>query len=597
MGKVFRRLICFFLGLVTGAVTTVGGVATSVYYMYSNVTVQDVVNTRTEEIGDLNDYSIEDIVGLIKRAVDAPDDYTFRDFEEKYGVDFSGLLQRLVGDNVITQEKIDEGYLDDLKSISLFSLFSSDGLRKFLSDIPVGAALCFVPDELISAQERTKLRRYSIGQLFENDEYTGTLGLYTALRDINVGGLLPTVFDYDPATGKYEAKEDLPKALNLIANVKLGAFIDSFVNQSSDIMTELVEGGLSSIGDSSLGDILGNLIEDEALVSRLDGLFNGIKIRELFTKNSEGQYEFTVENLTDNIKIGGLLGYTYDADEDKWYTEDGTPATGVLDVLASLDATTLYLAATSDAPVADKIKDIILAFGDLAIEDVFETMGFEVDDEGNLVKDDTVISNDLITSLLSISVEDIVGPGELSVAQITKNLLGAIGDVTEGMTLADAIGEFMGVERNDEGKLVYTDDSLGEINPALEALLEIGVDDFFNSFTGEEFDYMDVVNVFRDSFSGMLLGDALGFTKENGVWYDKDGNELDSSLALVSEIDFAVIFNALDGMTTPAELLRSVFSELTLGDFASAFIEPLTGEGVGNGKTYTFGSDENAVAL
>ena len=120
MGKVFRRLICFFLGAIMGVVTTFGGVATAVYYMYGNVTVQDLSNGTTEELGDLNQYSIEEVVGFLLDASKSPENYSLKDLEEKYGVDIEAILKNLLGDDFVTEEKKERGYIDDLKAISLF---------------------------------------------------------------------------------------------------------------------------------------------------------------------------------------------------------------------------------------------------------------------------------------------------------------------------------------------------------------------------------------------------------------------------------------------------------------------------------------------
>ena len=99
--------------------------------------------------------------------------------------------------------KLSKKDVDDLKSVSLFALFSSDGILDFLNNVSVGAALCFVPEDLLSEQERDKLRRYTVGQLLEKDEYTEQMGLFSALRDVAFGGLFPTLLEYK--NGKYVA--------------------------------------------------------------------------------------------------------------------------------------------------------------------------------------------------------------------------------------------------------------------------------------------------------------------------------------------------------------------------------------------------------
>ncbi|MBQ7642856.1 MAG: hypothetical protein IJS67_03035, partial [Clostridia bacterium] len=586
MGKVFRRLICFFLGVVIGAVATIGGVATSMYYMYGNVTVGSITDDTVPEFGDVNDYSVEDLVALVNRAMNSPDDYTFRDLEEKYGIDFTALLKRLVGEDVITDEKIEQGYIDDLKSVSLFSLFSGDGLNGFLSGLPMGAVLAFIPEDSISPQERAKLRRYSVGQLLETDEYTGQPGLFTAIRDIAVGGLLPNQFEYDLQTGKYRSASGKKSALDLLANVKLGAVVDSFVTGTSDIVTEIVEGGLSDLGGYTFGELVGYFIDDAEITSRVDALFSGMRVRDAFTKNAEGEYEFSVENLTDNVKIGGLLGYEYDEDEGVW-KQDGEEVKGVMKVLAGLDVTTLYLAFTSDGDITDKISNALLAFGDLTIGDVFETLGFEKDEEGNFVD----LNGKFLNSLTKLSLADVIGDGDLSPVSILRNILGAIKEYNTDVTFGEGLGELFGIVPDGNGGYKYTDPEKGEVNYALSRLLDVKISDFVGAIGDDEPDVMNIINVFNDALSGIKVGDLLGYKKDGGVWVDENGEQVNEMLGLLSEVSFSAVFDVINGESDPASIIDALLSEMTLGDVVAATIGNVTAEGEGKDRVYYIVTD------
>ena len=70
-----------------GISATVGGLATSVYYLYGNMTVADVLpedKDLQDALGDMKDMSAEDFVGLMRRWLDAPDSFDISDLEAKY---------------------------------------------------------------------------------------------------------------------------------------------------------------------------------------------------------------------------------------------------------------------------------------------------------------------------------------------------------------------------------------------------------------------------------------------------------------------------------------------------------------------------------
>ncbi|MBO4323509.1 MAG: hypothetical protein J5836_02490, partial [Clostridia bacterium] len=574
MGKVFRRLICFFLGAVIGVVTTFGGVATAVYYMYGNITVEDLSNGKTQELGDLNDYSLEDIVGFIMAASKSPEDYTLRDLEEKYGVNVEELLKSLLGGDFITEEKKEQGYLDDLKSISIFSLLSSDGISEFLNNVSAGAVMCFLPDDLISPEERNKLRRYTIGQLLEKDEYTGQMGLLSALRDVAFGGLFTKTFEY--RDGKYVAKAGADGALNILANVKLGAIIDTFITGKSSIPEEMVEGGLASIGEMTVGEFLSELIGKSELVDRIDGLFNGMKIRELFSKDENG-YSFKITNLTDNVNIGGLLGYYYDEEDGAWYKDETKtePIKGVMKVVASFNATELYLALSSGSTTSEKIRNVILSVGDLSVGDVLETLGYELVD-GYYTKGGKAIKSQFVSALANISIKDIVGEGEFTGKQIVRNFLNSISDVSDDLTIGEGVGELFGIEPDGNGGYRYIDASKGEVNFVVERLLAIEISDLIKTFNKDKIEAKEIVELLEQPLDGLKVGSLMGYQKKDGVWTDKNGKELSPALSAIAGLEFSGIFAILAEEKDPTEILKGFMPDLKIGDIVAIIFSDVT---------------------
>ena len=404
MSKLFKRLLCLLLGIVMGISATVGSIATSVYYLYGNLTIADVLpddkDRLKDALGDLGDYSAEDVIALFSKALKAPQNYTIADLEREYGFNLVDLINQAAGSDVIdTKNPDNKPYVDDLKSVSLFALLSGKvNVAEFLSDIPLGAVMSFVPsDTVLDNEQREKLRKYSIGSLAAKDETTGTPVAVSALSELTIGGILPGIFE--KSGDKYIVKDGKPDALGLIANLKLGGFVSPLTGATT-IGDELVSGGLSALGELSLGEIYRTVgVNDENDVAgTLDGLFtdsegNPIKLRDLFAKDiSSGNdsYVFVVDKLLDSIRFGTLFGMTRKDGEWVVKKDDGTEekATGLLKFLANLNLTDVYHALTDAATTKDRIHKIILIFGDLSVGDVFETLGYSKDEDGRWVKPD-----------------------------------------------------------------------------------------------------------------------------------------------------------------------------------------------------------------
>ena len=101
MSKIFKCFVCGLLGIVIGAGATFGAMAAAVYYSYGNVTVSSVIGDSgyNDVLGDLKDFSVDEILGLIQKGQANPENYTFRDLELKYGFDMVALINKFGGGN------------------------------------------------------------------------------------------------------------------------------------------------------------------------------------------------------------------------------------------------------------------------------------------------------------------------------------------------------------------------------------------------------------------------------------------------------------------------------------------------------------------
>ena len=280
MSKIFKCFVCGLLGIVIGAGATFGAMAAAVYYSYGNVTVSSVIgnNEYNDVLGDLKDFSVDEILGLIQKGQANPENYTFRDLELKYGFDMVALINKFGGgnDKIIADDGSNAKYVEQLKDVSPFTILKGgDGAKKFLDNLPFGAVLSFIPSSAMFAEnERVILRRYSVGDMFKKDPITGETGIAGALREVRVGGVFPILFDYDETSDTYKVKEGKYSGLSLVGNLKFGPFIDVATGKK-DVTSVLGEAMLPPGKLKNGAERLISLAAAAAIISSVIGMLTG----------------------------------------------------------------------------------------------------------------------------------------------------------------------------------------------------------------------------------------------------------------------------------------------------------------------------------
>ena len=587
-----------------GISATVGGLATSVYYLYGNMTVADVLpedKDLQDALGDMKDMSAEDFVGLMRRWLDAPDSFDISDLESKYGFSTVDLVNKLAGGssdpddekNVIKKTDENQPYIDDLKSVSIFSLLSGKvGFKDFMADVPTGAVLAFIPsDTVLDGAQREKLRKYSLGQLISTDEVKNQPGILTALSDLTFGGMLPGVFEENG--GVYTVKEGKPQALNLLANIRFGGIFD-VVTGSSDIGTELVEGGLSPIGEMKVGDFLIDLgvsKEGDELPGKLNAIFDEMQIRDLFEKDvTTNKYKFVVDRLLDRVEIGSIMGYTK-KENGTWVQKSGdeeTEVNGLLGYLADLNLTDVYHAFADEGTVEQKIHNFLLVFGDLSVGDILETFKYTKDENGVWKKPNgEPVQSELLKSLMDFTIEDVVGDkdSELTGKQIRLNVVAAISKLAgDDLTVAKGLGELFKLKFDEDGNPVkdengyYLDENGESVGVFKTRLFDIKFKDLAVAFGGDKIELDAIYGVFEESLGGVTLGNVLGMTYSDGSWKNKDGGEITGIVSLLYDIRFGGVFSLVKELENSKEfsfsnVIRGFLPYASMGDI----IAPLLG--------------------
>lgn len=587
-----------------GISATVGGLATSVYYLYGNMTVADVLpedKDLQDALGDMKDMSAEDFVGLMRRWLDAPDSFDISDLESKYGFSTVDLVNKLAGGssnpddekNVIKKTEENQPYIDDLKSVSIFSLLSGKvGFKDFMADVPTGAVLAFIPsDTVLDSAQREKLRKYSLGQLISTDEVKNQPGILTALSDLTFGGILPGVFEKNG--GVYTVKEGKPQALNLLANIRFGGIFD-VVTGSSDIGTELVEGGLSPIGEMKVGDFLIDLgvsKEGDELPGKLNAIFDEMQIRDLFEKDvTTNKYKFVIDRLLDRVEIGSIMGYTK-KENGTWVQKSGdeeTEVNGLLGYLANLNLTDVYHAFADEGTVEQKIHNFLLVFGDLSVGDILETFKYTKDENGVWKKPNgEPVQSELLKSLMDFTIEDIVGDkdSELTGKQIRLNVVAAISKLAgDDLTVAKGLGELFKLKFDEDGNPIkdenghYLDENGESVGVFKTRLFDIKFKDLAVAFGGDKIELDAIYGVFEESLGGVTLGNVLGMTYSDGSWKNKDGGEITGIVSLLYDIRFGGVFSLVKELENSKEfsfsnVIRGFLPYASMGDI----IAPLLG--------------------
>ena len=587
-----------------GISATVGGLATSVYYLYGNMTVADVLpedKDLQDALGDMKDMSAEDFVGLMRRWLDAPDSFDISDLESKYGFSTVDLVNKLAGGssdpddekNVIKKTEENQPYIDDLKSVSIFSLLSGKvGFKDFMADVPTGAVLAFIPsDTVLDSAQREKLRKYSLGQLISTDEVKNQPGILTALSDLTFGGILPGVFEKNG--GVYTVKEGKPQALNLLANIRFGGIFD-VVTGSSDIGTELVEGGLSPIGEMKVGDFLIDLgvsKEGDELPGKLNAIFDEMQIRDLFEKDvTTNKYKFVIDRLLDRVEIGSIMGYTK-KENGTWVqkSDDGeTEVNGLLGYLANLNLTDIYHAFADEGTVEQKIHNFLLVFGDLSVGDILETFKYTKDENGVWKKPNgEPVQSELLKSLMDFTIEDVVGDkdSELTGKQIRLNVVAAISKLAgDDLTVAKGLGELFKLKFDEDGNPIkdengyYLDENGESVGVFKTRLFDIKFKDLAVAFGGDKIELDAIYGVFEESLGGVTLGNVLGMTYSDGSWKNKDGGEITGIVSLLYDIRFGGVFSLVKELENSKEfsfsnVIRGFLPYASMGDI----IAPLLG--------------------
>ena len=566
MGNFFRRILAFILGIVFCVTASVGGIVGGAYWAYKNLTLSKV-GVNDPSLGDLTDQPIEDLVDLIINGAKDPSSYTFAELEKKYGVKLEDILSKF-GLKVEIVTKDQELNFKALKDISVFTLFdkSGDGINLLLDSLSARALFNFFPDSFLSPGTRAQLSVYSVADLINKEETTGKLGLYSALNSAKVGGVLPTVFEekYNQSTHtyEYEVKEDKNQALTLVKDMEVGAFIKTFIDGDSDILTELNSGGLSSIGDMQISEVFSTIAgafsaSAKETVEKYGQILAGKTVRDLFVLTENGKYSFAVENLFNDIKLGYIFGYK--EVDGVWYDGDKA-ANGVLAVLSDVNLYNIVKGISES-----KVKDAIISeLGIINLGDIFEQFLGYKQENGQWVDANGKAMPKILQGLAGVSVAQIFDEDAPIIDNIINALDESFGDITAGDVLAD----FVGFKKVDEQ---WVDEKGNELNPILSGLLSMKIADLIR----KEYTLETIVGILKEAIGDVKAGEILGYTFDGAkqIWVDSNGNPVNAYINVLCGMDCNNVLDIFLADDSPANIVRTFLGDIKMGDLLVAVLK------------------------
>ena len=541
MGKLFRRALAFLLGMIFGFTVLAGGIVGGAFWAYKNVKpVETVSKDSVEGLGDLKTATVEELLDLFAEAMENPDEYKLSRLEKEYGLDVRQFLNS-IGINADDSKQVN---VDAIRDVSVFTIFTD--YRAFFDNIRFRALYVFIPkltgkplDEILSPEAQSKLGDYSVTELIEKDKITGEIGLIGAIKNLKLGSVLPSVFDYTYDYGKheytYEVKDGASvNALSLLGNAEVGTVFN--LTGGSSIVDEIMDGGLSSVGDMLISDVVSSLaggnegeqeiatVADSAVGPTLADrakAFGDTAVRDLFEK-VDGKYRFTLDKLYDNLVIGYLLGFEKGSDGIWCKFGSNEPVKGLMQTLAETNIGDVM-------ENKDNMKGLLVnVFGDVSLKEVVDTVGLaEKLPEG-------------LRKIYTLTVRDVFdGDSESPFDNLLTALSVKIGEST--------VGELLGKESD---------------NPVLGGVYDLKVGKLIEDVKNAD----NVLSVLQEAFGGIKLGDLLRAKKdENGEWISDN-----RIMSVLYDYTLNNVFDLISAQGNTTEMVKALLGDFSVGDFFSA---------------------------
>lgn len=285
-------------------------------------------------------------------------------------------------------------------------------VNTMLKDVKVGEMMGYDFDEQTQKwfdgqKEITDKVQLAIANIKATQLTDGSFSLNTLTNGLKTGDVLGFVYDESAGTWKTGSGAVVTDALTVkIADLS---------------MTELLNGDFSVndvIDGMKIGDVMGYTFDEESgkwfdgEAEITDKLTINLAERDLMTVKDNG---LDLSEIVKGMKVGDLMGYTFNATQNKWYNGESEVT----------DTLTLKLIDKDAASLADGSLDFASIARDIKMG---ELMGYVCDDDGKWFDGETEITDRLTLNIASKTL------GELSEANFDFDVL------LEGVTFGELIG-------------------------------------------------------------------------------------------------------------------------------------------------------------
>ncbi len=570
MSRIFRRIVSFLLGFVMGISAVAGALVGGAYWAYKNISLKKV-GLEQDGFGDVNEITVEEALDLFMKMSENPQNYSIKDFEEKYNFDLEQVLKNF-GVELKKETSDEKANVEALKNVNLAYLLSGKGIDMFLDTVSPRVLFNWLPDSILSYGTRARLAQYSLNDLINTDSVTGNLGIIDALATVKLGGLFPSLYteNYDKNVHSYVyTSTDTEKGyLELLGNFNVGSLIASFTDKDTNFLNEFLSGRMTDISQKSVDQLLYELLSSfntdlAETVRDYAKTLGGKSISDLFIYTEEGNYKFSPENLLKGIKFGYIVGLT--EKDGQWYDGD-KKADGVKSLIASFSVGSLYDAIQSgkkSGNVSQAILDnLTYQLGDLSIGTFLsEFMGYEQNEQGKWVAPEGKKTLNLLSCLGGISVKGILGGN----GTIVENILKTLKDSFKGYRVGDFVSDFVDIEKTENGK--WTQNGK-ELNKLLNGVYDIEI----NSLIKDKYDLQSVIIVLKDAIGEVAVGDIMGYKCESGKWFDGT-EEIDKKIALVCDVKISNVLDIFLSDFSLTSIVKCLTGELTIGDILETYLD------------------------
>ena len=558
------RIVAIVLAFVLGFFSSFGAVAGVIYLAYSKVNV-DKINEWGQNLGLGTLIPTEEIVNpeaekpltsvtlqelFAELSVLQQNNLTLNEMITKYGL-------------ILTPEIIAALPPSIMDEVPISDLFGENGMDIVLSKVTVLELLNMIPEDIagtiISNPTRDALSDNTLADIVAMD-------MGYVFEGIELGYVTGVNYEFNEEEGKYQvvfADPSVPTALELLAPLDLGGILTAVSDNNDGDVLKVIE---DSIGDVVLKSLFGESIGDVLMLSNILG---EAKLADVIVYNeAEGKYTMDIMSIFNGKKLGTLLGYTEvpltDSETDEplldpetqeplceWHDAEGNKVGGIDSVLADiaiddvLNGTFSADNLLNDLEIAD-----ILGFEKVAGLPVYKsddlTTPLDIPEENEIVVwyDNGVEADKIMSSFAGMTFNEITSDfSELPLSAVlgyyqygedwyTWQVKTVGGEPAVVLTAANGVmteiahvkignmGNIEGEIRNIEvGTLLgYTPVYDGEGN-----LLHWTINDQGDKATGitaalAGYKVSELSD--PDTIDNIRIADVMGYTEENGKWYD-----------------------------------------------------------------------------